>query len=151
MRLRSLMRWDGVPTFVVLSACAIGFSTAWSRKRAELVAPIVPGYSWQQHPNAVLLTYPIDDCGCVHLDDVVSAATKQGADVVVASVGSQEMLDKVKAQFSKRDLHIYVGADPKLIARFSPRHKLGMVHIVDGQIVAQAEGGMPDVSFFKKA
>jgi len=71
-----------LPVFFVF---ALIFGVGWRKNAAHLTPPQLAAYEWTQHPQALLISYPVDECGCAPLADLVRLGLQNNLDIVVIS------------------------------------------------------------------
>ncbi|HEY0073556.1 MAG TPA: hypothetical protein VGB77_05590 [Abditibacteriaceae bacterium] len=133
-----------IPLMALLIVCAMSYIKADTR----LKPPDITGHTWSQ--DSMLISYPVDDCGCAPVGDVVRMGLNHHLNVVILSPESQSELDILKSEgLPQERLRIVTNIDQSIMGRFSPNKKIGMALIRDGRVVRQSEGGIPSESFFK--
>lgn len=152
MRKFDAARLLGSPvTLVCLLLATSAFTFGWLRANAAGRPPAVPNFSWNEHPNALLVAFPTNDCGC-GLSPVEWVSTGISHHLHVLLVASQPLpafATLKSAGFPARDVSIVTNADPDLVRRFSSGDKAGAARIRDGRMVFQVQGGVPPESFFR--
>ncbi len=149
-RMRAVRLGESPVAAVALLGVSVALALGWSKANARQTPPVIAGFAWAQHPNALLVTLPEDDCGCAKITDVVRQGLYYQQDVVVLSSQPQEPLEALRREgVSFKHLFIVTNASPAIISRFSSHKKIGAIRIRDGRIVRQSEGGVPGDSFWK--
>lgn len=140
---------------VFLLLTAGGLAVAYRSVDAENAAPDIPGYDWSRHANALLLTEPSDACNScgLPLSDWVVAGIAHKLDVVVViqrPVAESREMQLLRKQLTPSRFFAVSASSPQIFERFSPHGKTGVALIRNGRIVHQAEGAMPDESFWNQ-
>ena len=140
----------GSPLLLMLLLLATPVVAAlWYRADAAQRAPLIGDYDWSKHPNALLIAYPPDDCGCgASTSELVTAGLKHDLDVLVIAVKPSRELNELKRSFPSRRVVINAKTPELIVRRFSPRDKVTTVLIQNGRTVRKVEGGYLDASFF---
>lgn len=121
----------------------------WYRADAAQKVPAIGSYDWSKHPNALLISYPPDDCGCgASTSELVTAGLKHKLDVLVIASKPSKELSTLKQSFSPPRVVIGSKVSESIVRRFSPRDKVTTVLIQNGRIMRKVEGGYLDESFF---
>lgn len=150
---RPMRMFESPLLLVFLLLTAGGLAVAYRNVDAESAAPAIPGYDWSQHANVLLLTEPSDACNScgLSLSDWALAGIAHKLDVVVVTqrpVAESRELLLLKKQLSPSRFFTATTSSPQIFERFSPHDKTGAALIRNGRIVHQAEGAMPDESFW---
>ena len=131
------------------------FLHAQSAQRAAHSAPQLTGYDWSQHPETLLVVYPLADaCSSCNLSIAgwAERGLKANLDVVVIANKPNSELKQLRESLSfppsPQRLSIVTGVAPEIIKRFSIGDKIGGVRVHNGRIIQQQTGGSPPVTFF---
>lgn len=135
--------------FVLLLAGTSAVAFLWYEAEAAQRAPAITGYDWTMHQNALLISYPPDDCGCgASVSELVEAGLKHDLDVLVIASSPSTEMDDVKRSFPEVRVIITTNVSLETIRRFSPRNKIAAVRIHQGRVIRQTQGSFLPESFF---
>lgn len=131
-----------------LLATTISLVIVWQRSEAVMNAPQIKGYDWTQHPNALLVVYPEDDCGCgLTVSNWVKSGIVKQLDVVVVSKANQPEWDVLKKEYPNK-VTIVTNAPSDIMQEFTPRKSVGAAWIQNGKIVRRTDG-IPTTDFYQ--
>jgi len=135
---------------IVLLPVVCLLSIGWYRSNAALHAPVLPGYDWAKHPDALLLSYPPNDCGCAPVADLVSLGLHHGLDVVAVADAPSSMLDALKKdKLPANRLSVITNVSPAVIKSLDVHDKPIAWRIHNGRVVRRSLGGIPSDAFFE--
>lgn len=146
MKQLNLARVMGSPVlFFFLLAAMFGISAVWYRsENTAKLPPHVVGFDWSQHPDALLISYPPEECGCgPSASERVSEALQQGRDVlVIASELSPELKALRTKPFPSSRFLLVSNVSEGVIRRFSPSNEAVEIQVRKGQIVHNGENAL---------
>jgi hypothetical protein len=151
-----LARWKDSPLLLFCLLVAAAFlAGTWQRAQAKLSPPAVPGYDWAQHPRALLIAYPPDDCACGNSPvEWAQAGLAHGMDVVVLTTPSRRKSVREEVQRLQRiespRLHIVSNFDASRLRQMAPARSSRVTYIENGWIAGSAQGDVSRADFLAK-
>ena len=126
------------------------FSYALYKQHTATYAPAIEGYDWTQHPEALLIVYPLaDSCNTCGLSTTgwINRGLKHRLNVLVIATNSNQILDQIKKEYRSSQVRV-ITTHEDVIRQFSSGDKIGALRIRMGRILKQQQGGVPPASFF---
>lgn len=135
---------------IVLFPLVCWLSMGWYHANAALRAPILPGYDWAKHSDALLISYPPNDCGCAPIADLVSLGLHHGLDVVAVADAPSSMMDALKKdKLPANRLSVITNVPSDIIKSLGVHDKPIAWRIHNGRVVGRSLGGIPSDAFFE--
>ena len=113
--------------------------------------PSLNGYSWADHPNAiVILQRAGSNCGCSpKISEMALTGLSHGLDVLVVSDKEAGEAPALKKANLSPSISVVMPLSLKLKQRFfSQKQEMVMVRVRNGKIAKVVQNGVPAESFF---
>ena len=152
LRLRLQRIFDSPIYFVALLGIIVALCASWRHYSTRNQAPQIEGYAWSQHPQTLMLVYPLADaCSTCNLSMYgwAELGTPYKLDTLIVAAKPTTERKQLQAHPPRGcRLTIISNAPRALIERFSRGDKIGGVRVNRGHIVNFQLGGTPESKFF---
>ncbi|PQV62504.1 hypothetical protein B1R32_13117 [Abditibacterium utsteinense] len=137
---------------LALVAVCVSFALGLIRQSRRENMLSIPTYSWDAHPNAiVILQRSSSNCGCTpKISEMAMTGLSHGLDVLVmANADAGEAPALQKANLSK-SISVVMPLSTAWKDRFFPQKQdLVMVRVRNGKVIKVVQNGVPPESFFR--
>lgn len=136
--------------FIALLLATVALGAKWYQLEASLRAPSIPGWSWSQHPNSLLVYYPQTDCGCgPGAATVLKQAQTHHLEAIVVTDVQGDRLNILSENISATHGDLITQQKLMTIQDWKKTGNIVVARVRRGRIIGRANGTNLSDSFFR--